>query len=72
MKAQQDVARAKETHAAEQAKLEALQAELEEALRAVQTRYADLGDWTTVSVRPRKSDVSVDLLTLAWVPRPDA
>jgi len=69
VKAQQDVARARDTHAAEQAKLAGLEAELEEALRAVQARYADLGALTTVGLRPRKSDITVDVLTLAWVPQ---
>jgi hypothetical protein len=69
VKAQQDVARARETHAAETAKLDALQTELDDALHAVQARYADVVELTTVSLRPRKSDITVDLLTLAWVPQ---
>lgn len=68
VKAQQDVARARDTHAAEQAKLTGLEAELDEALHAVQARYADPGPMTTASLRPRKSDIAVDLLTLAWLP----
>jgi hypothetical protein len=69
MKEQQDVARAGQNLVALQAQLAALQRELETET----ARVAAAGDPLTealevVELRPRKADIAVELLALAWAP----
>lgn len=69
VKAQQDVARAKANHATEVEKLAALEAELEEQVHALQVRYGADTPLSTVQLKPRKTDITLDVVTLAWVPQ---
>jgi hypothetical protein len=64
-----DVERAKENVAALLEQRAALEEEIEGALAAVATRY-DLAseELERITVKPRKSDVEVRLVALAWVP----
>lgn len=68
IKARQDVARAKANHEAEQTRLADRETELEQAARAIQDRYREIGELQTVTIRPRRGDVSIEMLTLAWLP----
>jgi hypothetical protein len=66
---QQDVARADETLAALQKQLADLNAELETEAENLKERFDPAaGPLETLSLKPRKSDVEVRFLTLAWAP----
>ena len=69
MKAKQDVARARATHEAEVARLAALEADVADAVGKLQSRYADIGALETLLLRPKKSDIAVQMLGLVWEPR---
>ncbi len=68
VKAQQDVTRARANHEAEVEKLATLERDLEEAVQDLQARHGEIGTFETVSVRPKKSDIAVQVVTLVWVP----
>jgi hypothetical protein len=67
-KAQQDVSRARETHEAEVRKLADLEAQLEHDIAHLQARYGEVGSLETLTLRPKRADVTVQTLTLAWAP----
>ena len=47
----------------------ALEQNLKEETEAITLHYAQLLDeLTTVELKPRRTDVAVDLVTLAWIP----
>ena len=64
-----DVGRAEETLASVQMQLHELQVQLDEEIYAIQTRMdASNEPLEVVSVKPKKSNIQVRLLTLAWAP----
>ncbi len=64
----QDIARAEETLQARAEELQDMEAEFQEALEAVRTGDgADELELTTVTVRPRKSDIAVDRFSFVWM-----
>jgi Sec-independent protein translocase protein TatA len=64
-----DVARAEETVGAIQAQLRDLQAQFDSEMSMVQQRMdASSEPLDGVAVKPKKANVQVRLLTLAWVP----
>lgn len=64
-----DVSRANETVESVQQQLLALQAEFDAESAALAERYDPLTEMLeTVSIKPRKSDIIVQLVTLAWAP----
>ncbi len=68
-KEKQDVRRAQESVTALTEELEALAAELETGIEALEDRFDPTTEkLTTESVRPRKSDIEVRLVSLAWCP----
>lgn len=65
----QDVGRAREDAAALQAQLEALEAELEREAEALTSSLDPLAEeLQTVSIRPKKTNIEVRLVVLAWAP----
>jgi hypothetical protein len=66
-----DVARAEEGAEAARHRLAELEAELQSRAAEIGAALADEA-LATVTVRPRKSDVEVRRVALAWVPRPPA
>ncbi|MGB6367664.1 MAG: ATP-binding protein, partial [Thermoanaerobaculia bacterium] len=65
-----DVDRAEEDIDTLTGKLAELESELEGDLRELENRFdPELEELETVTVRPRKSDVEVRLVALAWDPR---
>jgi len=67
---QQDVARAAETVAAVDKQLADLNAELETEVDHLQDRFdPEAGELEVLGLKPRKSDVVVRFLTLAWAPK---
>ncbi len=68
-KEKQDVRRAQETVEALTAQLEELNAELEAEIDELEERFdPEAEELATQSVRPRKSDIEVRLVALAWCP----
>ena len=68
-KEKQDVRRAQETVEALTAEVEELARELEEQIEELEDRFDPAAEeLTTQSVRPRKSDIEVRLVALAWCP----
>ena len=66
---QQDVARAAETVAAVDKQLADLNAELETEIDHLQERFdPEAGELEVLGLKPRKTDVVVRFLTLAWAP----
>ena len=64
-----DVDRAREDVASLQTQLQDLEAELREELAGIATEHEQLdGDVGELAVAPRKSDITVDRVALAWVP----
>ena len=69
MKERQDVGRAEETVESLQQQLSELNAELESAVADLQARVDPLREeLETIRIKPRKTGISVQLLTLAWAP----
>jgi hypothetical protein len=69
LKETQDVARAQENAAALQNELEALQAQMEQEVAALGAGADAVGEpLESCEIRPRKSDISVALVSLAWFP----
>jgi phage host-nuclease inhibitor protein Gam len=67
---QQDVARADETLGALQKQLAGLNAELETEVDNLQDRFdPEAGELEVLGLKPRKADVEVRFLTLAWAPK---
>ncbi|MFL6233584.1 MAG: ATP-binding protein [Thermoanaerobaculia bacterium] len=67
---QQDVARAEETVAAVDKQLADLNAELETEVDHLQDRFdPEAGELEVLGLKPRKTDVVVRFLTLAWAPK---
>ena len=65
----QDVARAQDSLEAQQQRLADLEAEFENEVNGLEDRYdPEAEDFRTVDVPPRKRDVDVRLVALAWVP----
>lgn len=65
----QDVKRAEETVEAVKAQLAALQAEFEAEMAALQEKIDPLTEpLETFSLKPKKTDIQVQLVTLAWLP----
>ena len=65
----QDVARAQDSLEAQQQRLADLEAEFENEVNALEARYDPEAEaFQTVDVPPRKRDVDVRLVALAWVP----
>ena len=67
LKEREDVARAQETVAAVQQALAALQTELQDELAGLEAR-GEPDRLEPVAVRPKKSDVRIQLCALAWTP----
>jgi hypothetical protein len=68
-KESQDVQRAGETVAAVQQQIDALESELQGELAALHTRLeAATEQFETIEIRPKKTNVNVKLVCLAWVP----
>jgi hypothetical protein len=68
-KERQDIDRAEENIEALTQQVETLGRELEEQLGKVEDRFDPLTEQLEVnSVRPRRSDVDVKLVALAWIP----
>ena len=68
-KEKQDVRRAQESVAALTEDLESLAAELEARIEELEDRFdPQAEELTTQSVRPRKSDIEVRMVALAWAP----
>ncbi|HSJ54752.1 MAG TPA: hypothetical protein VLC52_13510 [Anaerolineae bacterium] len=67
--AQADVKESEETIAELEKQIEALEAEAKAEVEELTTRWNDLiDDVQEIEVRPRRSDVRVDLFALAWLP----
>jgi hypothetical protein len=66
---QSDVARAKETVEAKEQRLKDLEAELQEQVDALEERIDPATEiLDTVAIKPKKADIIVDLVALAWAP----
>ena len=64
-----DVARAKETAARVRADLEALSAELEREVKALEGAYdAQAEEFAEIEVRAKSTDINVSLIGLVWMP----
>ncbi len=69
MKEAQDVERARATVEAALGRLAELEAEFEQETEEIREKYdPSLEDLETVVVRPKKKDIAVDLVALAWAP----
>ena len=65
----QDVGRAEETAAVLQQQLADLNAEAETAAAGLQSRVDPLTELLeTITIKPKKTDISVQLVTLVWLP----
>jgi len=66
----QDIERAEETVAAIDKQLADLNAELETEVDHLQDRFdPEAGELEVLGLKPKKTDVEVRLLTLAWAPK---
>ncbi len=69
IKEQQDVGRASESVEALQEQLAALEAELQSETQALEARVDPAGEQLeAISIKPKKSNISVQLVTLTWTP----
>src|SRR6185436_16637407 len=69
MKEQQDIGRAGETVEALQEQLNALEAELQTETQALEAKIdAQNETLETISIKPKKTNISVQLVALAWAP----
>jgi len=64
-----DVARASENAETVRQQIADLEAQLKTDLAKLEARARATGELQTVAVRPRKADIDVTLVALAWVPR---
>jgi hypothetical protein len=68
-KEQQDISRAQETVEALQSQLAELEAELQTEAQALEAKIdAQSEQFETLSIKPKKTNISVQLVTLAWAP----
>jgi hypothetical protein len=68
-KEQQDIGRAQETVDALQAKLAEMETELQTETQALEAKIdAQTEQLETLSIKPKKTNISVQLVTLAWAP----
>jgi sirohydrochlorin ferrochelatase len=68
-KAKMDIEESQQEIAEVEEEIAALEADLEEKARAVSRRWSDLlDDVSTEEIHPRRNDVDVRLVALAWVP----
>jgi len=66
---QSDVARAKQTVEVKEQRLKDLEAELQEQVDALEERLDPATEvLDTVAIKPKKADITVDLVALAWAP----
>ncbi len=66
---EQDIGRAQETLQSHAARLQELEAELQSEMEEVRAQFDPLTEeLETVVVRPKKKDISADLVALAWTP----
>jgi hypothetical protein len=69
MKEQQDIGRANETVEALQAQLAEIETELQSETQAMEAKIdAQNEQLETVSIKPKKTNISVQIVTLAWAP----
>ncbi len=69
MKEAQDVGRARDTVEAHKEKLSALEAEFQREVEELKAKYdPQQEELETVSVRPKKKDISVKMVALGWAP----
>ena len=69
MKEQQDIGRANETVEALQAQLVEIETELQSETQAMEAKIdAQNEQLETVSIKPKKTNISVQIVTLAWAP----
>jgi hypothetical protein len=69
MKEGKDVARAEDTVEALQQQLAALESELQQEIQSLTTQWdVDTIPLETITIRPKKSNISTTLFTLAWAP----
>ena len=68
-KEQSDIGRAEETYGAVKQQLDALQAQIETEAAEIRTQMdASTAKLETISIKPKKTNISVRLFTLAWAP----
>ena len=66
---QSDVARAKQTVEVKEQRLKDLEAELQEQVDALEERLdPETEALDTIAIKPKKADIAVDLVALAWAP----
>jgi hypothetical protein len=69
MKESQDVARAGETVEALQQQMVDLEAQLQQEITAIQSKVDPMAETLeAVVVKPKKTNISVSLMALAWAP----
>jgi hypothetical protein len=69
MEQRQDIERAKDTVEAIQAKMKDLQDQFDAEVAALQSKFDPMTeDLQTLAIRPKKTDISVQLLALVWAP----
>lgn len=70
LKERQDIGRAEETVEAVQQQLSDLEAEFRSEMAALETKTDPLAEpLETVSLKPKKTNISVRLIALAWAPQ---
>ena len=68
-KEQQDIGRAQETVEALQSQLAEMDTELQAETQALEAKIdAQNEQFETLSIKPKKTNISVQLITLAWAP----
>ena len=71
MQQYEDVGRAKDTVEGVQQQIDATNAELQSKVDAIDTNYDPQTETLdTVAVKPKRTGINVQLVALAWVPRP--
>jgi hypothetical protein len=69
VKEQQDIGRAQETVEALESQLAAMETELKSETQAMEAKIdAQDEQFETLSIKPKKTNISVQLITLAWAP----
>jgi hypothetical protein len=69
MKEAQDVKQAQENVGALQAQLKAFDESVEQELQAIAARYEGPDEFETISLTPKRGQVSVQFVALGWDPR---
>jgi len=71
MQQYEDVGRAKDTVEGVQQQIDAMNAELQSKIDAIDTNYDPQTEkLDTVAIKPKRTGINVQLVALAWVPRP--